>query len=120
MGIFGKLLGNIGGGSNNIGGEDSNISGEDDDFDYSSIDNCPYCHASLQGWGCVSCDVEFVLEDDKLVERGLSQRGPQAERRCVGCDTPMNGRAEFTAAWEDGDNADAYITCPSCGYQNAF
>lgn len=26
----------------------------------------------------------------------------------------------FTAAWEDRDNADAYITCPSCGYQNIF
>lgn len=101
MGIFDKLLSKSGGGG-------------DDDF-Y----NCPYCKGELQGWGCISCGVEFVLEDDKLVERLLSRQGPPAERRCTSCDTPMK-RGEFTAAWQDGDNADAYITCPSCGYQNAF
>lgn len=88
--------------------------------DYSTIDNCPYCLDSLQGWRCVSCDVEFVLEDGKLVERLLSVRGPRVERRCTSCDAPMKRGSEFTAAWEDGDNADAYITCQGCGFQNLF
>ncbi|MGB6124844.1 MAG: hypothetical protein WBG47_05790 [Gordonia sp. (in: high G+C Gram-positive bacteria)] len=113
MGIFGKLLSNIGGGADKAGGEG-------DDFDYSSIDQCPYCHDSLQGWECVSCDVEFVLEEDRLVEVLLSRRNPRAERRCTGCDTPMSRKAQFTSAWEEGDNSDSYITCPSCGYQNIF
>jgi DNA-directed RNA polymerase subunit RPC12/RpoP len=98
--------------------DDNSTEGEDNSN--STIDDCPYCHASLQGWWCVSCDVEFALEDDKLVERLLSARGPRAARRCMSCDTPMERGGQFTAAWEDGDNADAYITCPGCGYQNAF
>ena len=57
----------------------------------SDLDHCPYCGRSLQGFGCVYCNVEFVMEDDKLVERGLSQRGERAERRCTACDQPMSG-----------------------------
>jgi DNA-directed RNA polymerase subunit RPC12/RpoP/ribosomal protein L37AE/L43A len=83
-------------------------------------DHCPHCGASLAGFGCLSCDVEFVYEGGRLVERGLSSRGERPERRCVSCDTPMKHGGEFTAAWEDGDNANAYVTCPSCGYQDPF
>lgn len=99
--------------------DDSGDAGADD-FDYSTIDNCPRCGDPLQGWGCVSCRVEYVLEDDKLVERDLSGRGRESERRCVGCDTPMSRSSALTAPWEDGDNADGYIICSSCGYQNTF
>jgi hypothetical protein len=83
-----------------------------------SLDNCPYCGETLTGFGCLSCDVELVMEDGKLVELGLSRRGSRPERRCISCDTPMKHGGEFTAAWEDGDNEDAYVTCPSCGYEN--
>lgn len=108
----------------NQGDSDSDTSNdgsiEVDDFDYSTINNCPYCHSSLQGYDCVTCNVEFVLEDDKLVERLLSQQGPRAAaRRCIACDTPMTGGV-LTAAWEAGGNEDAYVTCPSCGYENTF
>lgn len=116
VGKFRSFVG-ISGGSGSDSSDDTSV--EFVDFD-STIENCPYCQTSLQGWNCRSCDVEFVLEDDKLVERLLSRRGHRRERRCVGCDTPMDGRAQFTAAWENGDNADAYISCPSCGYQNSF
>lgn len=101
MGIFDKLLGGSGGGGS------------------SELDHCPYCGDSLTGFGCVSCNIEFVYEDGKLIERRLSSRGERAERRCISCDTPMKGGGEFTAAWEDGDNADAYVRCPSCGYENS-
>lgn len=58
-----------------------------DDFDYATIDNCPYCHQGLQGWGCVSCNVEFVLEDNtRLVERA-----PEVKPRCVRCGGTMPG-----------------------------
>lgn len=101
MGFFDRLIGSIGGGSD-------------------SLDNCPYCRGKLGGFFCLSCDVEFVMEDGKLVERGLSRRGSRNERRCVSCDTPMKWGGVFTAAWEDGDNEDAYVTCPSCGCENIF
>lgn len=84
------------------------------------LDHCPYCSSALQGYGCTSCDVEFVLEDGKLVERMLSIQGPRQERTCASCSSPMSGGGEFTHAWEDGDNANPYVTCPSCGHQNPF
>ena len=88
----------------------------------SDLDHCPYCGTALTGWECWKCDVEFVYEDDKLVERELSRRGdrPDRERRCISCDWPMTRRSEFTPAWEDGDNAEASVTCEHCGYRNPF
>ena len=84
---------------------------------HSSEDGCPYCGTALTGWECWKCDVEFVSEDGRLVERGLSRQGERPEQRCAGCDSSMKG-AEATAPWEDGDNADGYVTCPNCGFQN--
>lgn len=84
------------------------------------LDNCPYCGAGLVGFGCVSCDVEFVYENDALIEAAISTRGPRQEQRCNSCDTPMTNGGEFVAAWEDGNNEDAYVECPHCGYQSAF
>lgn len=101
IGIFGSLIGSIRGNSD-------------------SLDNCPYCGGRLIGFGCLSCDVEFVMQDGKLVERALSRRGGRRERRCISCDTAMKHGGEFVAAWQDGDNEDAYVRCPSCGYENIF
>ena len=118
MSFVNRLLG-IGSRSS---GPDNTGSGEvaDDNFDYSAIDNCPYCQRGLQGWGCVACNVEFVLEDNtRLVEREPSPRESSSQRQCVRCDRSMTG-GEFIAAWEDGSNADAYTACPRCGYQNLF
>jgi DNA-directed RNA polymerase subunit RPC12/RpoP len=84
------------------------------------LDHCPYCRSELQGFGCVSCNVEFVMEDGQLVERGLSSRGSREERRCTACDRTMQHGGEFVAAWEEGDNADSYVRCPHCGFHNDF
>ena len=86
----------------------------------SDLDHCPYCKNALVGFGCVTCNVEFEMENGSLVERGLSNRGGRTERRCDRCDSPMRSTSQFTAAWEDGDNEDAFITCPSCGHANHF
>lgn len=72
---------------------------------------CPCCSRSSSP--------ERIYDLHRLDQRLLSEQGPQTERRGTGCDTPMKS-GYFTAAWEDRDNADAYITCPSCGYQNIF
>lgn len=118
MSFVNKLFGIRGtpGGSHGVTSDET----ANDDFDYDTINNCPYCHQGLQGWGCVSCNVEFVLEDNtRLVERGLSQQGAGPERQCERCDRAMTG-GEFTAAWENGNNPDAYITCPHCRHRNVF
>ncbi|MBQ3802722.1 MAG: hypothetical protein II845_03400 [Oscillospiraceae bacterium] len=36
---------------------------------------------------------------------------------CINCGQPLNGAA-LTLPWEDGDNPNAYVTCPRCGYEN--
>lgn len=39
----------------------------------SDLDHCPYCGKELVGFGCVKCDVEFVMdsETEELVEKGI-------------------------------------------------
>ena len=86
--------------------------------DFDDLDQCPYCFTPLSGYECWKCKVEFVVEGDKLVERALSSRGPRPEVRCVRCDQPMKHSSVLTAAWEDGDNSHAYVTCADCGFQN--
>jgi len=90
------------------------------DAGVSDLDHCPYCQRPLTGFGCLWCDVEFVMQDGQLIERGLSRRRPRAERRCLACDNVMRHGGEFVHAWEDGSNADAYVRCPSCGHRNVF
>ncbi len=36
---------------------------------------------------------------------------------CVNCGQPLTGAA-LTLPWEDGDNPNAYVCCPHCGYEN--
>lgn len=108
MGIFDKLLGSIGSGS----GRRCPDCGESL-WDDSGSGRYECRNDSCAGWG-----VYFDVDGDLLDPPSRSER-TRTERRCIGCDTPMKN-AEFTAAWEHGDNADAYVTCPSCGYQNIF
>ena len=36
---------------------------------------------------------------------------------CENCGKPLSG-GELTLPWEDGNNSDAYVKCPHCGYKN--
>lgn len=35
---------------------------------------------------------------------------------CLCCGQSIDN-AELTLPWEDGDNEDAYVTCPNCGFE---
>lgn len=37
--------------------------------------------------------------------------------RCIICGESITGKS-LTLPWEDGDNPDAYVRCPNCGYEN--
>lgn len=66
--------------------------------------NCDRCNRFVSdGQDCPSC-------------------GPSDDmgRTCMGCGWPIKRRSEVTAAWEDGDNASAYVTCSRCGTDNPF
>lgn len=36
---------------------------------------------------------------------------------CINCGEPLSG-GELTHPWEDGNNRNAYVRCPHCGYKN--
>ena len=36
---------------------------------------------------------------------------------CANCGCSLDG-GEYTAPWEDDDNANGYIICPHCKYKN--
>lgn len=36
---------------------------------------------------------------------------------CINCGQSLSG-GDFTAPWELGDNENASVTCPHCGYEN--
>lgn len=36
---------------------------------------------------------------------------------CMACQQSLAGGVQ-TLPWEDGDNPDAYVTCPHCGEEN--
>lgn len=36
---------------------------------------------------------------------------------CENCQRSLRG-GDLTLPWEDGNNPNAYVTCPHCGYKN--
>lgn len=36
---------------------------------------------------------------------------------CLNCQQSLRG-GDLTLPWEDGNNPNAYVTCPHCGYKN--
>lgn len=108
MGLFRKIMNSIGG----------------------SGRPCPDCGESLwddggsgryecRNDGCAGWRVYFDVDGELLDPDRRNDRN-RSERRCIGCDTPMSSTSVLTAAWEDGDNEGAYVTCSSCGCQNPF
>ena len=47
--------------------------------DTSDLDHCPYCSKELNGFGCVRCNVEFIMDRDTetLVEKDIWLRRQQ-------------------------------------------
>lgn len=38
-------------------------------------------------------------------------------QQCIACQRDLSG-GELTLPWEDGNNPNAYVTCPHCGEEN--
>lgn len=38
-------------------------------------------------------------------------------KKCINCEQPLE-KGTLTLPWEDGDNSNAYVECPHCGYKN--
>ncbi len=84
-----------------------------------SSEKCPWCGSSMDGDGerfeCPNCTGGvFFKEDGKIVDS--MHRGKTSHETCISCGQPLRG--DLTVPWEDGDNANAYIRCKYCGYEN--
>ena len=112
MVFFNKVLGIRGAPTN----QDAHGSG-------GSSETCPSCGSAMEGDGhfaverfeCPSCAERFYKELNGV----LTSYTSGSDRTCISCQQLLEG-SELTAEWEDGDNADAYITCRHCGTQNLF
>lgn len=98
MGLLGKLLGGLGGGS---------------------APPCPSCGATLDGedlvagsYWCESCGSLFKTVDGELFD--AKSGGADS---CEICQSSLTGATSYLP-YEDGSNSHAYIVCPSCGHEN--
>lgn len=100
MGFLNSLLGALGGGS---------------------TETCPQCGSKMSGDGerfeCPTCTNGgvYFMEDGVLVDSMSRGRGKAGS--CINCGQSLSG-AEYTSAWEDGDNSEPYVTCRHCQAQN--
>jgi len=56
----------------------------------------------------------FFMENVDLVDS--MHRGKASSESCISCGQTLRG--DLTLPWEDGDNANAYVRCKYCGYEN--
>jgi DNA-directed RNA polymerase subunit RPC12/RpoP len=75
-------------------------------------------------WICNSCNTIFTESniDEYWAENSESKSDPtgnQGAERCQSCGQSLS-RGYLTDPWEDGNNAEAYVTCPHCGYKNTL
>jgi hypothetical protein len=113
-----------------IGGFLSGLSSGDN----SSGETCPECGCPLRSDGgpddrgterfeCTSgigeCaePVWFRESGGPLITPWERRASGAPKQSCESCQRDMSG-SEFTAAWEDGNNSNAYVTCRHCGHQN--
>lgn len=95
---------------------------------------CPACGGPLDSnemppnrYWCESCSRPVVRYAGELVVPepgdGLIQAVAEASddgdagESCLSCQASLSG-GERWLPWERGDNAEAIIECPSCGYEN--
>lgn len=86
---------------------------------------CPYCDTRLRGdypdktryFNCEPCRMRFYLEDDGTLVDVFHRQPVEGGLECENCGQSLIG-GEYVAAWENGNNPDAYIKCPHCGNVN--
>lgn len=89
------------------------------------IPRCPFCGGMVRGdapdahfWFiCKPCGARYCLVDGELISPAEWGRRKRNDRPCSMCGSSLSG-GELTLPWEDGNNAHAYVRCPTCGYNN--
>lgn len=103
----------------------------DDDNYADGIDwYCDECNAYLNDqsgfntssgrWTCSECGYNNDVTENNIIDtKDDYDINDDEDRslRCVNCQNSLKG-GEYTGAWENGNNPDAYVKCPHCGYVN--
>lgn len=58
----------------------------------------------------------FFMEDGGLVDSMNMGRKRESSDTCINYGQPLRG--DLILPWADGDNANAYVRCKYCGYEN--
>lgn len=85
--------------------------------------NCPWCGKTMQSddnegerFECPTCvGGVFFMEDGVLVDSMSRHRGNSGN--CEVCQGSLRNGESFLP-WENGNNPNAYVRCPSCGHEN--
>lgn len=103
--------------------EDNIFVSEDEYQESMGIPRCPICGSRVTGdapdatywFNCDECGSRFRLEDGELIDA----HKPSGKNGgiCQNCGASLSG-GEYVAPWENGNNPDGYVKCPSCNYVN--
>ena len=101
--------------------------------DGNSGDTCPECGAPLRSddgpddrdterFECTSgigqcAEPVWFRENGGPLITPWTRNASTGPRPCESCQRDMSGSV-LTAAWEDGNNSNAYVTCRHCGHKN--
>lgn len=103
---------------------DNNLYDSHEDYQAAmGIPPCPACGGIVQGdapdatawFNCGGCGERWHLEGGELISP-FDRSRRSSGHTCLSCQRELRG--SLTSAWEDGDNASAYVRCESCGYKN--
>ena len=103
--------------------EDNIFDSEDDYLISKNKLKCPDCGEALSGiepdpkhcFYCQDCFGKFYYKDGEFSL--LATTSSSDGLTCINCQNSLKG-GEYTGAWENGNNPDAYVKCPHCGYVN--
>lgn len=100
---------------------DNNLYDSHEDYQAAmGIPPCPACGGIVQGdapdatawFNCGGCGERWHLEGGELISP-FDRSRRSSGHTCLSCQRELRG--SLTSAWEDGDNASAYVRCESCG-----
>lgn len=83
---------------------------------------CLTCGATMKSddgnddrFECPNCRGVFFVENGELIDPWNRPTGSAG--KCEICQSSLKG-GDGSLPWEDGNNANAYIRCSSCGHEN--
>ena len=94
-------------------------------FGVGDAEKCPVCGSVLHkdnpsDYKCPKCNICFHKDHgvgELMTAEELDRRIDQRAGTCENCQQSLRF-GDFVHPWEQGNNSNAYVTCPHCGHEN--